>query len=57
MNAAVEKPLRDDVECSGKTIELIGKMDNVIKINKKNILTIGYKQGKIFKSIKLIINL
>ena len=35
MNAAVEKLLRDDVECSGKTIELIGKMDNVIKINKK----------------------
>ena len=35
MNAAVEKLLKDDVEYSGKAIELIDKLDKMIKINKK----------------------
>ena len=52
MNAAVEKMLKDDVEDSDEAAELINKMDNMIKINKKNILTIAYKQGDIFRNLK-----
>ena len=52
MSAAVEKLLKDDVEYSGKAIELIDKMNKMIKIDKKNILKIAYKQGKIFRKYK-----
>ena len=33
-------------------MELIGKMDKMIKINKNNILAIAYKQDEIFRKYK-----
>ena len=52
MNAAVAKLLKDDAKDSDEAVELINKMDNMIKIITKNILTIAYKQGEIFRKLK-----
>ena len=56
MNVCI-KETSEKVENLDEAAKLNKRIDKMIKNTKNNILMIAYKQGKIFKSLKLIINL
>ena len=52
VNQDIENTLKN-VESSEKAVEVVKKMEKIIKSNKRDLLLLAYQQGQIFKRFKL----